>query len=130
MGARRLTATLAVLAAAAMAAAATGCGGSSSGDGEAQAKQQSDRYQANRQAAIKKAVKDGRLPPVTLDMLMPDGEINISFIDGPKGDKDVVHTHGTSGPPLKWDLDGDGKISAAERTITERELYDATLGLR
>src|SRR3954470_262580 len=127
MGARRLTATLAVLA---VAAAAAGCGGSSSGDGEVQAKQQSDQYQANRQAAIKKAVKDGRLPPVTLEMLMPDGEINISFIDGPKGDRDVVHTHGSSGAPLKWDLNHDGKISADERTITERELYDATLGLR
>jgi hypothetical protein len=128
MGARRLIASVTVCAAAAVAAA--GCGGSSSADGEVQAKQQSDQYQANRQAAIKKAVKDGRLPPVTLDMLLPDGEIDISFIDGPKGDKDVVHTHGSSGPPLKWDLDQNGKISAAERTITERELYDATLGLR
>jgi hypothetical protein len=128
MGARRLIASLAVCAAAAVAAA--GCGDSSSGDGEAQAKQQTDQYQAQRQAAIKKAVHEGRLPPATLDMLMPDGEINISFIDGPKGDQDVVHTHGTSGPPLKWDLDGDGKISAAERTVTERELYNATLALR
>jgi hypothetical protein len=128
MGARRLIAGLAVCAAAAVAAA--GCGGSSSDDGEAQAKQQADRYQANRQAAIKKAVADGRLPPVTLDMLMPDGEINISFIDGPKGDKDLVHTDGSTGPALKWDLNQDGKISAAERKITERDLYDATLGLR
>jgi hypothetical protein len=128
MGARRLIGSLAVCAAAAV--AAVGCGGSSSDDGDVQAKQHADRYQANRQAAIKKAVHDGRLPPVTLDMLMPDGEIDISFIDGPKGDQDVVHTHGATGPPLKWDLDQDGKISADERKITERELYDATLGLR
>jgi hypothetical protein len=113
-----------------MLAVASGCGGSSSSDGEAQAKQQSDAYQAGRQAAIKKAVDDGRLPPVTLDMLRPDGEIDISFIDGPNGDKDIVHTDGTTGPPLKWDLNGDGKISGAERKITEREFYNATLGLR
>jgi hypothetical protein len=125
MGARRLIAVLAVCA-----VAAAGCGGSSSSDGALQAKEQADHYQANRQAAIKQAVRDGRLPPVALDMLRSDGEIDISFINGPKGDEDVVHTHGATGPPLKWDLNGDGKIGADERTITERELYDATLGLR
>jgi hypothetical protein len=124
MGARRLIGVLAVCA-----VAAAGCGGGSSSDGAVQAKQQADHYQANRQAAIKQAVRDGRLPPVALDMLRPDGEIDISFIDGPNGDQDVVRTHGATGPPLKWDLNGDGKIGANERTITERELYDATLGL-
>jgi hypothetical protein len=111
-----------------MAATATGCGGS--GDGELQAVQQAERYQATRAAAIRKAVDDGRLPPVTLEMVRSDSSIHISFIDGPNGDADIVHVHGATGPKLKWDLDQDGKISADERSITERELYDATLGLR
>lgn len=64
-------------------------------------------------------------------MLQPDGTIDISIVDGPNGDEDVVRTGpgGESGPKLKWDLDGDGTISADEREITERERYDATLGL-
>jgi hypothetical protein len=127
MAARRLTTSIAVLAVAAGLAA--GCGGDSASEDEAQAKQVTDHHQARRQAKIKQAVQDGRLPPVTLDMLLPDGEINISFIDGPNGDKDIVHTQGRTGPKLKWDLDQDGKISAEEREITERELYDATLVL-
>src|SRR5262245_56361534 len=123
MAPRRLV-ILTVIATAALA----GCGGSSD-DGELAAKQQADRYQTGRATAIKKAVDDGRLPPVALDMVRTDGSINISFIDGPNGDADIVRTHGATGPKLAWDLDGDGKISKAERTITERELYDATLGL-
>ena len=34
---------------------------------------------------------------------------------------------GADGKPLAWDLDGDG-LEPPERQITERELYDATLG--
>ena len=60
----------------------------------------------------------------------PDGTMNVNFIDGPNNDRDIVRTSpdGASGKKLKWDLDQDGRISADEREITERELYDATLG--
>jgi hypothetical protein len=122
MGVRRLIVAMALTA-----AAFGGCGGDSTGAKQADFL---DQHMAARQQSIKKAVKDGVLPPVALQMLRSNGEINISFIDGPKGDKDVVHTNGSTGPKLKWDLDQDGKIERSERTITERELYDATLGLR
>jgi hypothetical protein len=36
--------------------------------------------------------------------------------------------HGASGKKLVWDLNRNGKIDPSERTITERELFDATLG--
>lgn len=47
------------------------------------------------------------------------------------GDRDVVRTSpdGASGKKLVWDLDQNGKIDESERRITERELYDATLGI-
>jgi hypothetical protein len=56
--------------------------------------------------------------------------MNINFIDGPNNDRDVVRSSadGTTGKKLAWDLDQDGRIERSERTITERELYDATLG--
>lgn len=53
-----------------------------------------------------------------------------NFIDGPNYGKDVVHVRGADGPKLQWDLDGDGKIRREERTITEQELYAATLWWR
>jgi hypothetical protein len=88
-----------------------------------------DAQQAERRAKVERAVDEGRLPPVALELFRADGSVNVSFVDGPNGDEDVVRTGsgGESGPKLKWDLDGDGKLSAAEREITERELYDATL---
>jgi len=119
---RRLIVALAL-----SAAAIAGCGGDSTGTKQADFL---DQHVAARQQSIKKAVKDGTLPPVALQMIRSDGTINISFIDGPKGDKDIVHTNGSTGPKLKWDLNRDGKIERSERTITERELYDTTLGLR
>ena len=77
-------------------------------------------------------MQQGKLPPVALHVLHPDGTLNVNFIDGPNNDGDIVHSgaDGTSGKKLVWDLNQDGKISKAERTITERDLYDATLGAR
>jgi hypothetical protein len=81
-------------------------------------------------AQIEKLVDDGVVPPVATRLYNPNGTLNVDFIDGPKGDNDVVRSSedGASGKKLAWDLDQDGKIEPAERTITERELYDATLG--
>ena len=78
---------------------------------------------------VKAQVRRRELPPITLRLFNLDGTADLALIDGPKGDKDVIRTraNGTSGPKLKWDLDQDGEISADEREITERELYDATL---
>ena len=58
-----------------------------------------------------------------------NGRFDFRFIDGPKGDEDVIRSSadGTRGPKLRWDLDQDGRIGRSEREITERELYDATL---
>jgi hypothetical protein len=62
-------------------------------------------------------------------MLKPDGEIDISFVHGPHGDQDLVPRDANQdgvpdGGNVTFDLDGDGK----PETITERDLYDATLG--
>ena len=124
MGTRRL-----IVLAVAGAVLAGGCGEDGATDGESKAA--TDAKQAERREKVERAVDEGRLPPVALDLFRPDGSVDISFIDGPDGDEDVVRSEdgGRSGPPLEWDLDGDGKISADEREITERELYDATLGL-
>jgi hypothetical protein len=121
MAARRLI----VLALAA--AIAAGCGE----DEPPAADDKVAKEQAERRAKVERAVEAGRLPRVALELFRPDDSVNISFVDGPNGDEDVVRTGagGESGPKLEWDLDGDGKISADEREITERELYDATLGL-
>jgi hypothetical protein len=124
MGTRRLIVGLL-----AGAVIAGGCGEEAATDGETKAAM--DARQAERRDKVERAVDAGQLPPVALQLFRPDGSISISFIDGPNGDEDVVRSEdgGRSGPKLEWDLDGDGKITADEREITERELYDATLGL-
>ena len=122
MEARRLTLALVV------ATALSACGGSS---GEKQVDAVMEAHQVDRRAKVEHAVERGALPPVVMQMFRADNSIDISFIDGPGRYDDVVRTrdHGLRGPKLKWDLNQDGKITADEREITERELYDATLGL-
>lgn len=82
-------------------------------------------------AKIDRAVRDGALPPVARTLFNRDGTLNLNFVDGPNFDEDVVRTSpdGESGPKLEWDLDQSGRIEPDESEITERELYDATLGL-
>jgi hypothetical protein len=49
--------------------------------------------------------------------------------DGAEAMTTCAHAATTyAGKKLVWDLNRNGKIDASERTITERELYDATLG--
>jgi len=109
-----------------------GCGDEDNPAFSQEVKQQMDSAAGSRRAKVERLVNDGKLPPVALRVLHADGTLNVNFIDGPSYDRDVVHTgaDGTSGKKLVWDLDQDGKISKAERTITERDLYDATLGAR
>jgi hypothetical protein len=83
-----------------------------------------------RRERIIHAVQQGQLPPVVLRMYPWTGEVDPSFIDGPGGFKDVVRLRGDEGPKLRWDLDEDGRISRDERTITEEELYVASLKYR
>jgi hypothetical protein len=87
-----------------------------------------DVMQERRQAFIRDEVRRGLLPPETLKMLAPDGTIDVDFVPGPRGDEDLVPDE-DSGAPLEWDLDGSGRITRDERRITERELYEATLGM-
>ena len=114
-----------------MGALAAGCGEDEPTAAQKKASDVVEQQQAERRAKVERAVEQGQLPPVALDLFRADGSVNISFVDGPDGDEDVVRTGpgGESGPKLKWDLDGDGTISADEREITERELYDATIGI-
>jgi len=123
MAARRLTSI--VIAAALLGVA--GCGGDEPQSDEVG---QMKAFEQTRMAQLEKLVSDGVVPPVATRLYNPNGTLNIDFIDGPNGDNDVVRSSddGASGKKLAWDLDQDGKIERAERTITERELYDATLG--
>ena len=128
MGNRRL----ALLAVAGIAALfAGGCGDDEPSAAEKQVKEEFDRAAASRREAVDRMVAEGKLPPVARNVLDLDGTLNVNFIDGPMGDRDVVRTSpdGASGKKLVWDLDQNGKIDESERTITERELYDATLGI-
>ena len=124
-----------IRATAAVALAAAAIGVSACGDDNPAfsdtVRQEMDAKSAARRDKLERLVDEGKLPPVALRVLHPDGTLNVNFIDGPDNDRDVVRSSsdGTSGKKLVWDLDQDGKIEQAERTITERDLYDATLGL-
>lgn len=109
-----------------------GCGDEDNPAFSKEVKQQMDSASSSRRAKLERLVDSGNLPPVARRVLHSDGTLNVNFIDGPSYDRDVVHTgpDGISGKKLRWDLDGDGKISRDERTITERDLYDATLGAK
>ena len=94
---------------------------------------QIDAYQHVKQVSVAAEVAYGKLPPEALGMLRSNGEIDISFVDGPSGDQDLVPNDSNQdgildGGNLSFDLDQDGRIDPSEETITERELYDATLG--
>ena len=82
-----------------------------------------------RRAAIDKLVREGKLPPVARRIINPDGSMNLDFIETKPGKNDVVRSgpDGTTGKKLVWDLNQNGKIDASERTITENELYQATV---
>jgi uncharacterized protein YukE len=70
-------------------------------------------------------VEHGHLPEEALKTINPNGTLNVNFEGGPGGsDQDIVMR---DGKPLEWDLDGDG-LEPEEKRITERELYEATLG--
>lgn len=124
MASPRLTSVLL----AAVVLGAAGCGGDD--DPQSGEVEQMKAFEETRTAQLEKLVSDGVVPPVATRLYNPNGTLNIDFIDGPNGDNDVVRTSedGASGKKLAWDLDQDGKIERSERTITERELYDATLG--
>jgi hypothetical protein len=108
------------------------CGGDDSPALSKETTKQMDARAAADAAKVDRMIEKGELPPVARRVLDLDGTLNVNFIDGPSGDNDVVHegADGTSGKKLVWDLNGNGKIDAAERTITERELYEATLRFR
>jgi hypothetical protein len=89
---------------------------------------QIDQMQELKRLSIAVQVDIGHLPPHALDMIDSDGTVNVDIQPGPRGDEDVLVDEST-GRPLSWDLDQDGRISADEREVTEREAYDAGLGL-
>ena len=125
MAARQVAAALLALGALALPLAACGEDGAPADDAK-----DFESFEAMRQEKVERLVRDGTLPPVALRLQDSNGTTNVDFIDGPNGDEDIVRTSddGASGKKLQWDLDQDGTIEPSERTITERELYDATLG--
>lgn len=99
---------------------------------EKQTAAQVDAFGGVKRMSIELQVALGELPSEAGDMVGADGSINPNTIDGPNNDEDVyrVDTDGDGRPDrnLRWDLDHDGRISADEKEITERDLYDASLG--
>jgi hypothetical protein len=89
------------------------------------------REYVSRRQKIVTAVRQQRLPRVALGMLPPGGpSIKFDFIPRPDGDGNIYTVirlggDGTEGRKLRFDLDLDGLISADEREITEKELFEA-----
>ncbi len=83
---------------------------------------QMDAFGPLKRLSVAAQVNAGQLPVAALDTIDANGGLNVNFVDGPHGDNDVVMV---DGKPLEWDLDHDG---TPETNITERQLYDATLG--
>jgi hypothetical protein len=121
---------LAALGALALALTAVGCGGSDKDGAADQSKAQVQAAEATTKDKIELLIRERKVPPVARRLINANGTTTVNFIDGPNYDRDVVRTSadGATGKKLAWDLNGDGKIGRAERTITERDLYDATLG--
>jgi hypothetical protein len=86
---------------------------------------QVDAFAAMRRLTIASQVAYGRLPELALDHVAADGGMDLDFTGGP-GSDDVVRD--SSGNPLQWDLNGNGRIDPEEREITENELYVAGTG--
>jgi hypothetical protein len=118
----RLTGVAALLSAAACAVGLAACGGGDTGGSDDTAHAYFTRVGQARKAAVERAIRDHRLPAVAMALIRADGSVDLSFLD------DVVRTrdHGHAGPPLRFDLDGDGRISADERRFTFDDLYKAT----
>ena len=93
---------------------------------------QMDAFAGVKQLSIASQVQLGILPPEAMHTIHSDGSLNVNFIDGPNYDHDIVRIDtngdGKLDSNLQWDLNHDGEISADEREIDERELYDAGLG--
>jgi hypothetical protein len=120
----------ALLAGAAIVAVLAGCGGD---DGSAVSSQEVHQKFAEegkaRREAIDKLVSERKLPPIARRIINPDGTVNLDFIETQPGKNDVIRSgpDGTTGKKLVWDLNQNGKIDPSERTITENELYKATV---
>jgi hypothetical protein len=97
-----------------------GCGGTARSTTTSAA----ERTLQRERRAVEAAIAAGRLPPIARQVFTPDGRITYDFIDGDSYDHDVIHTrdHGLRGTKLQWDFNGDGRLSADERTITEASL--------
>ena len=117
------------LAAAALVVPLGACGDDEPAPAE-QAKAATEARTESRRTEIELMVRNGKLPPIARELVGADGSMNLDFIDGPEYANDVVRTGpgGKTGKKLKWDLNQNGRIDRAERTITEQELYAATAG--
>jgi hypothetical protein len=130
MAAHELIRVAAAVAITAVALGASACGDDDNPAFSDSVRQEMDASSSARRAKVERMVDEGKLPPVALRVLHADGTLNVNFIDGPNNERDVVRSSpdGRTGKKLAWDLNQDGRIDKAERTITERDLYDATLG--
>jgi hypothetical protein len=121
MASHRLMRMAALVTSAACVAGMAACGGKDTGGSDGATNESFIRIGQARKAAVEQAIRDHKLPPVAMSLIRADGTVDLSF------GHDVVRTrdHGRAGPPLRFDLDGDGHVSAAERRFTFEDLYRA-----
>jgi len=75
------------------------CGGESEPDPEVE---QMRAFESARMDQLEKLVSDGVVPPVATRLYNPNGTLNVDFIDGPKGDNDVVRSTFLSPVSIPW----------------------------
>jgi hypothetical protein len=107
----------------------SGCGEEKAPVAPAVVEQSANTHIEKRRAEIDRKVRDGALPPIARGLITADGAMDLDFIDGPRYAGDIVRVgpDGKTGKKLQWDLNANGRIDRGERTITEQELYAATV---
>jgi hypothetical protein len=97
---------------------------------EQQTHVQMDAFGALKRLSVLSQVQHGNLPEQVLGTLNSDGTQNLDFVGGVAGQDDIVRSSadGSSGGPLSFDFNHDGRIDAGETNITENELYQKATG--
>jgi hypothetical protein len=92
---------------------------------EQQTRAQMDAFGALKRLSVVSQVQHGNLPEQVLGTMNPDGTMDLDFVGNVPGHNDVVLSSpdGTSGDPLSFDFNHNGRPDPGETNITENDLY-------